>query len=97
MGRHTVIREILVEVCVVALSSPRTARIVFGMAPEVIEIMRTLRASEIDAIATNYANELQLRWADNLVYWKNLLSAALSNDDDAVLAIHVQTLQLIGN
>lgn len=93
----SLVREILVEVCVVALSSPRTARIVFGMAPEVIEIIRTLRASEIDAIATRYADELQLRWADNLVYWKNLLSAALSNDEDAVLACHVQTLQLLGN
>jgi hypothetical protein len=35
--------------------------------------------------------------ADNLVYWKTLLSAALSNDEDAVLSVHVQTLQLLGN
>ena len=91
------LREILVEACVIALSHPRAARLVFGMAPAVVEAMTGLRASEIDSIVLTHAAELRLRWADNLVFWKNLLLAATDGTDGDITQVRLHCLQLLGN
>jgi hypothetical protein len=91
------LREILVEACVIALSHPRAARLVFGMAPAVVEAMTGLRASEIDSIVLTHAAELRLRCADNLVFWKNLLNAATDGTEEEMAEVRLHCLQLLGN
>jgi hypothetical protein len=91
------LREILVEACVIALSHPRAARLVFGMAPGVIAAFTALQASEIDSIVLTHSVELQLRWADNRIFWKNLLLAATAGADVKMAEVRLHCLQLLGN
>jgi hypothetical protein len=93
----TLLREILMEAWAIGRSNPQAARLVFGMYPAVVAAIVELQASDIDSIAVTYAGNLQLRWADNAVFWKNLLLAALGDSDDAVAAVHMHSLQLLGN
>jgi hypothetical protein len=90
------LREILVEACVIVRSHPRAARLVFAMSESVVATFGKLSASEIDSIALNHHVELQLRWADNLTYWKHLLTAAVEGPFEELSAVRVHTLQLLG-
>jgi hypothetical protein len=91
------LREILVEACVIARSDPRAARLVFGMSAGVLAVIADLPASQIDSIALTNAGDLQLRWAHNLIFWKNLLSAALDGDETEMAAVRLHSLQLLGS
>jgi hypothetical protein len=91
------LREILVEACVVARSHPRAARLVFGMSAGVVAAVADLSASQIDSIALNLAGDLQLRWADNLIFWKNLLLAAVGGTEQQMAEVRLHSLQLLGN
>jgi len=91
------LREILVESCVIARSHPRAARLAFGMSPAVIAAIAELPASEIDSIAVTYSGELQLRWADNLVFWRNLLVAAIDGPEKDMAEVRLHCLQLLGS
>jgi hypothetical protein len=91
------LREILVEACVVARLHPRAARLVFGMSAGVVAGVADLSASQIDSIALNLAGDLQLRWADNLIFWKNLLFAALDGTEQQMADARLHSLQLLGS
>lgn len=91
----TLAREILVEACITSRSSPLAAKLAFGLKSQVIEVIADLPSSEIDRIANSHHNELQLRWADDAVFWRNLLQAAISGWDDDIAAVHMHSLQLL--
>ena len=91
----TLTREILVEACITSRSSPLAAKLGFGLNSRVLEVIADLQSSEIDHIATSYHDELQLRWADDTVFWRNLLRAASSGSDDDIAAVHMHSLQLL--
>jgi hypothetical protein len=95
VGAPTLTREILLEACITARSSPLAAKLVFGLRSDVLEVVAGLQSSEIDHIATTHHEELQLRWADNQVFWRSLLQAALSGSDEDIAAVHMHSLQLL--
>jgi len=94
-GAMTLVREILIEACFTSRSSPLAAKLVFGLKSGVLEVIADLQSSEIDRIATSHHDELQLRWADDAVFWRNLLQAAISGSDDDIAAVHMHSLQLL--
>ena len=94
-GATTLSREILVEACITSRSSPLAAKLVFGLKPSVLEVIADLPSSEIDRIAISHQDELQLRWAQDAVFWRNLLQAAISGSDDDIAAVHMHSLQLL--
>jgi hypothetical protein len=80
----------LVEACIVALSHPRAARLVFGMSPAVVDAITGLAASEIDSIVSTHTANVQLRWADNLIFWRN-------GAEEKMAEVRLHCLQLLGN
>lgn len=94
-GATVLTREILVEACIASRSSPLAAKLVFGLKSQVLELIAGLQSSEIDRIASSHSDELQLRWADDTVFWRNLLQAAISGSDDDIAAVHMHSLQLL--
>ena len=91
------LREMLLEACVIARSHPSAARLVLGMSPPVVAAISDLQASEIDSIAVTYARDLQLRWSDNLIFWRNLLLAAVGGSEAEIAAVRLHSLQLLAN
>jgi hypothetical protein len=94
-GATTLTLEILVEACITSRSSPLAAKLAFGLKSAVLEVIAVLPSSEIDRIASTHHDELQLRWADDAVFWRNLLHAAISGSDDDIAAVHMHSLQLL--
>jgi hypothetical protein len=94
-GATTLSREILVEACITARSSPLAAKLAFGLKSRVLEVIADLSSSEIDRIAISHQDELQLRWAQDAVFWRNLLQAAISGSDEDIAAVHMHSLQLL--
>jgi hypothetical protein len=94
---HGLLREILMQACIIAHKSPEAARLCFGISSPVVEVIANLTGSEIELLTAEHAEELQLRWADNTVFWKNLLEAALGDSEEAVGAVHMHCLQLLGS
>jgi hypothetical protein len=94
-GATALTREILVEACIISRSSPLAAKLVFGSKSQVLDIVADLQSSDIDRIATCHYDELQLRWADDAVFWRNLLQAAISGSEDDIAAVHMHSLQLL--
>jgi hypothetical protein len=92
----SLLREILVEACVIVRSHPRAARLVFGMSAGVVATITDLQASQIESVAVTYSSQMKLRWTDNLIFWKNLLSAAVEGADDDLAAVRLHSLQLLG-
>jgi hypothetical protein len=88
-------REILVEACITSRSSPLAAKLGFGLKSQVLGVIADLQSSDIDRIATIHNDELQLRWADDAVFWRNLLRAAISGSEDDIAAVHMHSLQLL--
>jgi len=92
------VREILIEICFVSLASPAAARLLFGMSPTVIEIAASLSGMQMDKIVGTFGDQMQLRWADNRVFWRGFLEAATGDlDEDAIADVHFQSLQLLGS
>jgi hypothetical protein len=91
----TLTREILVEACITSRSRPLAAKLVFGLSSRVLELLADLPSPEIERIATAHHEELQLRWADDAVFWRNLLQTAISGSDEDIAAVHMHSLQLL--
>jgi len=67
------------------------------MTPGVSAQITHLRASALDRIAAKYAADMRPRWGDNSVFWSKLLEAATGSDDDALSAVHLHYMQLLGS
>jgi hypothetical protein len=71
------------------------ARIVFGMAEKVAEIIGDLQLTELDRIAERRHRHLEPRWADRPVVWRSLLSIASAAEGAAMKQFDAYGLQLL--
>jgi hypothetical protein len=91
------LREILVEARTIAISEPRAASLILGAPSGVVSAIASLTSTNIDEHSTSCANELRPRWEDKIVFWKNLLDAAVGDADDALSEVCFHSLQLLGS
>lgn len=91
------VRELLTEAWTLARSQPRAAHLIFGMTQEVTNAIAQFPLQDLDAIAASHARCLAPRWRECRPFWAKLLSAAASNDDDALTAVHLHCVQLLGS
>lgn len=71
-------------------------RLLLGIAHRVGELITQLRFRQIDAIATSYAQEMRLRWAEAPGFWERLVATAREGDDEEWSRVQVHTLRLLG-
>jgi hypothetical protein len=90
-------RETLILAWSTASTDPHTAGLLFGMSPAVASIFRALGPHDIEQIAAKHKHQLRLRWEEHPTFWRELLSAALRADDEALHEIHLYSLQLLGS
>ena len=93
----SLVREILIDAWTISRTMPRALNLIFGMASPVSATMARLGAPEIDLIATKEARHLKARWPESRSFWKGLLEAVLSTDDQALANVHLHALQLLGS
>jgi hypothetical protein len=79
-----------------ARSDQRTAMLLFGLDPRVAAVIASLNPVEVRRITARSANQLRPRWERNRRMWGDLLSAAISADDEALTDIHLYGIQLLG-
>jgi hypothetical protein len=93
----SLVREILMDAWTISRTMPRALNLVFGMASPVSATIAQLGAPEIDRIAIQEARHLRARWPESRSFWKGLLEAAISTDDQALAHVHLHALQLLGS
>jgi hypothetical protein len=59
----------------------QVARLVLGMVPQVVELVRDLTPQQLDAVAGLHAGALRLRWQEDGEFWTKLLTAARGNEE----------------
>ena len=90
------LREILMEAWSMGRSMPHAASLIFGMSPPVTAAIAGLSAPDIDRVVIERLGELRPRWENNRIFWRSLLQAAVGTDDDALGAMVLYSLQLLG-
>ncbi len=93
----SLVREILMDARTISRTMPRALNLVFGMASSVSATIAQLGAPEIDRIAVQAARHLKARWPESRSFWRGLLEAAISTDDQALANVHLHALQLLGS
>jgi hypothetical protein len=94
---NELMRETLILAWSTASTDPHTAGLLFGMSPAVAAIFGALGPHDIEQIAAKHKHQLRLRWEEHPTFWRELLSAALRADDEALHEIHLYPLQLLGS
>lgn len=94
---NELMRETLILAWSTASTDPHTAGLLFGMSPAVAAIFGALGPHDIEQIAARHKHQLRLRWEEHPTFWRELLSAALRADDEALHEIHLYSLQLLGS
>jgi hypothetical protein len=79
-----------------ARADQRTAMLLFGLDPRVAVVISSLSPVEVRRITARSGNQLQPRWEQNRRMWRDLLSAAISADEEALTDIHLYGIQLLG-
>jgi hypothetical protein len=74
----------------------RTAILLFGLDPRVAALISSLSPVEVRRITARSGNQLRQRWEHNRRMWRDLLSAAISADEEALTDIHLYGIQLLG-
>lgn len=88
--------EVLVLAWHTARGDRRVARLVLGMAPPVVEIVRELTPQQLDAVAGLHSGALRLRWHDDQKLWTKLLTATRDRDEETLADIHLREAPLVG-
>jgi hypothetical protein len=76
-------------------TDPATARVLFGMAQSVSQLIAGLKFDEIDRIAHKRFRHVRPRWEDRPAVWRRLLLAAQSDDEKLMGAVNLHALQLL--
>lgn len=79
-----------------ARADPEATSVIFGMSPEVAQLIGSLRLSEIDTIAQHQFRHVQPRWEARAEFWRELLVAAQSDDTQPMRHIAIRALQFFG-
>jgi hypothetical protein len=78
---RTITRRMLVYAWHLARSRPRAACLVFGSTLTSVEALAACSLSALEAAAEGNADALQPRWAQQVPFWRELLSAASAGTD----------------
>jgi hypothetical protein len=74
------------------------ASMCFGMSPPVISIIAALTPHQIRAAASREGASVRIRWADDLLFWEDLLVAAQIGDEKTLATLHLHgKLMLCGH
>jgi hypothetical protein len=79
-----------------ARADHRTAMLLFGLDPRVAAVISSLSPVEVRRITARSGNQLRPRWEHNRRMWRDLLSAAISADEEALTDTHLYGIQLLG-
>jgi len=90
------LHEILMQAWNVNHGAPRAARLFFGMAPKVTEVISKLTGEELKRIAQAHALHLRPRWEDRRTFWARLMDAAVGTSDEALVDVQLHCLSLLG-
>jgi hypothetical protein len=71
------------------------SRLVLGMVPRVVQIVRDLTPQQLDAVAGLHSGALRLRWQEDLEFWTKLLTAARDDDEAALADMHLHAKLLL--
>ena len=66
----------------------QVARMVFAMAPAVVECVAALTMQQVRALGFHGARFLRIRWDDKPRFWRELLISACDEDEAALTALH---------
>ena len=66
----------------------QVARLSLGMSPGVAEAIAELAPRQLAVIGQQFSGELRLRWQDDMDFWRAVLRAASTGDEDALSEIH---------
>jgi hypothetical protein len=77
---RSITRRMLVYGWHLARSRPRAACLVFGATLTAVEALAACSLSALDAAADRNAGLLRPRWANQPIFWRELLAAAAGND-----------------
>jgi hypothetical protein len=91
-----VLRDILTEARTIAVADPRAANLIFGTSSIGVRLLASMSLADIDRIAADYFMELRPRWAERILFWRNLLLVATGDTDDAMADLYCHSLQLLG-
>lgn len=89
-------RETLMFAWSTVLLDRRIATLLLGMPPAVSAILADFEPQDVERIAQRHSRHLRLRWQDLPAFWRGLLTAARSGDDDALCVSRLRGMQLIG-
>jgi hypothetical protein len=92
---HKFMSEVLVFAWHTARWDRRVARLVLGMVPGVVEIVRDLTPQQLDTAAGLHSGALRLRWQGNEEFWTKLLTAARDSDEEVLADIHLHAKLLL--
>jgi hypothetical protein len=73
----------------------RVARLSLGMSPTVAESIAGLTPRQLATISSHHSAALRLRWQDNADFWGRLLVVARSDDQEALIEIHLHAKLLL--
>jgi hypothetical protein len=83
--------DLALEVLLFARQAARedvvVAKAMFAMASPVASRIASLTLRQVRSIASSNAQRLRVRWDDNPVFWRDLLVACRSGDEQAIAAI----------
>lgn len=89
--------EVLVFAWHTAKWDRQVARLVLGMVPPVVEMVRELTPQQLDAVAGLHSGALKLRWHEDQEFWTKLLNAARDGHEETLADIHLHAkLRLSG-
>ncbi len=85
------VHELILFAWQVAGTDRTVAQLLFGMSASVAQIVAALNSQQVRAITTQADARLQLRWADDWVLWRDMLTAAAARDEGKLAEIQLQT------
>lgn len=62
----------------------------FGMSRSVVRLISELTPHQIRTVASRESQAVQIRWADNIAFWEDLLVAANGGLDDKLDALQLE-------
>ena len=71
----------------VAREDVNVAKAMFAMTSAVVRLIESFTVSQIRAIALGNANQLRVRWDNRPEFWRDLLIACRSGDEQALAAV----------
>ena len=91
------VQETLMFAWQMARSDRTAAQVSFAMQSTVAAMIGQLTPGQVRAIASRVSRDIHVRWEQNGRFWRELLFAAESGNDEAIAELHLHAkLQLLG-